>query len=121
MVIQSSTTINLQVGPAYGRHTLNGLLRSEWVVVGEQRVRSAMTSVTPVYIQQRQQHTYHQLNPVPYYAEYFGPKMHIDQNKKLILFGVTHVAASNGYSRKLLGIISMPVKNRKAIYDQLYR
>lgn len=115
MVIQSSTTINLQVGPAYGRHTLNGLLRSEWVVVGEQRVRSAMTSVTPVYIQQRQQHTYHQLNPVPYYAEYFGPKMHIDQNKKLILFGVTctHVAASNGYSRKLLGIISMPVKKQE--------
>ena len=76
MIIQSSTTINLQVGPAYGRRTLNGLLRSEGIVVGEQRVRSAMTSVTPVYIQQRQQHTY-QLNPVPYYAEYFGHKMHI--------------------------------------------
>ena len=88
-------------------------------VVGEQRVRSATTSVTPVYIQQRQQHTYHQLNPVPYYAEYFGHKIHI--NEKLIRFGVTHVAASDGYSGKLLGIISMPVKNCKTIYDQLYR
>ena len=71
-----------------------------------------MTNVTPVYIQQRQQHTHHQLNPVPYYAEYFGHKLHIDQNEKLIRFGVTHVAASDGYSRKLLGIISMPVKKK---------
>ena len=47
--------------------------------------------------------------------------MHIDQNEKLIRFGVTHVAASDGYSGKLLGIISMPVKNSKTIYDQLYR
>ncbi len=36
------------------------------------------------------------MNPVP---EYFG---HIDQNEKLIRFGVTHVAASDGYSGKLL-------------------
>jgi len=60
-----------------------------------------MTNVTPAYIQQRQRHTHHQLNPVPYYAEYFGHKVHIHP--------------------KLLGIISMPVKNNLTIYDELYR
>lgn len=85
-------------------------------------MRTIMTNVTPAYIQQRRQHTYHQLNPVPYYAEYFGHKLHIDQNnEKLIHFGVTHVAARDGYSGKLLGIVSMPVKNYMTIYDELYR
>ena len=77
----------LQAGPAYGRRTLNGLLRSEGIVVGGQRVRSAMTTVTPMYIQHRQQHTYRQMNPVPYISD------------------------TRCYSGKLLGIISMPVKN----------
>ena len=56
-----------------------------------------------------------------YYAEYFGYKLHIDQNEKLIRFWVTHVAASDDYSGKLLGIISMPVKNYFTIYDELSR
>ena len=47
--------------------------------------------------------------------------MHIDQNEKLVRFGVTHVAASDGYSGKLLGIITMPVKNPVLIYDDLFR
>jgi len=80
-----------------------------------------MTNVTFVHIYtqhvQRQRHTHHQLNPVPYYV---GHKLHIDQNEKLIHFGVTHVAASDGYGGKLLGIISMPVK-KLTVYDELYR
>ena len=109
------------VGPSYGRRTLTGLLRSEGVIVGEQRVRSAMRRVTPAYIEHRHRRTYRQLNPRPYYAEYCGHKMHIDQNEKLVRFGVTHVAASDGYSGKLLGIVTMPVKNCVLIYDDLFR
>ena len=111
----------LQVGPSYGRRTLAGLLRSEGVVVGEQRVRTSLRTVTPLYIQQRQRNTYRQLNPVPYYAQYHGHKIHLDQNEKLIRFGVTHVAASDGYSGKLLGIVSMPTKNCITIYNDLFR
>ena len=85
-----------QVGPSYGHCTLTGLLRSEGIIVGEQRVRSSMRRITPTYIEQRCQRTYHQLNPTPYYAEYCGHKMHIDQNEKLVRFGVTNVAASDG-------------------------
>ena len=71
-----------------------------------------MSNVTPAYIEHRQQHTYRLMNPIPYYAQYHGHKLHLDQNEKLIRFGVTHVAASDGYSGKLLGIISMPVISR---------
>lgn len=109
------------VGPSYGRRTLTGLLRSEGIIIGEQRVRSSMRRITPIYLERRHQHTYRQLNPRPYYAEYYGHKIHIDQNEKLVRFGVTHVAASDGYSGKLLGVITMPVKNSVLIYDDLFR
>ena len=80
-----------------------------------------MRRITPVYIEHRRRNTYHQINPVPYYAQYYGHKLHIDQNEKLIQFGVTHVAAADGYSGKLMGIVTMPIKNQILIYDLLYR
>ena len=110
-----------QAGPSYGRRTLTGLLRSDGIIVGEQRVRGAMRRVTPVYIEHRRRNTYHQINPTPYYAQYFGHKLHIDQNEKLVNFGVTHVAAADGYSGKIMGIVTMPIKNPMLIYDLLYK
>ena len=80
-----------------------------------------MNKIAPVYVQHRRTYSYHQFNPMPYYAEYFGHKLHVDQNEKLIQFGVTHVAASDGFSGKLLGIITMPIKNNLLIYDELFR
>ena len=77
--------------------------------------------MTPAYIQHRHHHSYRLFNPTPYYEEYFGHKLHVDQNEKLVRFGVTHVAASDGYSGKILGIISMPIKNNSIIYEDLYR
>ena len=99
----------------------NGLLRSDGIVAGEQRVRTAMAKVTPTYVQHRHRQTYRLMNPVPYYAEYHGHKLHLDQNEKLVRFGVTHVSASDGYSGKILGIVSMPKKNCITIYNELFR
>lgn len=79
---------------------VTGLLHSGGVVVGEQRVRQSLQRVTPLYTEQRQQQTYRQLNPIPYYAQYFGHKMHLGKNEKLVSYRVTHVAASDGYSGK---------------------
>jgi len=61
------------------------------------------------------------MNPVPYYAEYFGHKLHMDQNEKLGMFGCVHILAVNGYSSKIVSSTSMPVKNNLAIYDSVYR
>lgn len=97
------------------------MLRSEGIIVGEQRLRQSMIRVAPVYSQQRRNYSYHQLNPTPYYAEYHGHKLHCDQNEKLIHYGITHVAASDGYSGRILGIVTMPIKNSMLIYDDLFR
>ena len=47
---------------------------------------------------ERQASATRHLNPIPYYAEYFWHKLYLDQNEKLIWYGVTEVIAVNGYS-----------------------
>ena len=113
--------VDPQVGPSYGRKTMTGYLRSKGFDIGERRVRRVLNLLQPNYLYQRTSLMNRSLNPHPYYAEYFGHKMHLDQNEKLTQFGVTEVAASDGYSGMLLGIITMPIKNNMLIYNDLYR
>ena len=47
--------------------------------------------------------------------------MHLDQNEKLAMYGVTHVIAVDGFSRKIVGMITIPVKNPIAIYNALMK
>lgn len=61
------------------------------------------------------------LNPTPYYAGYMGHKLHIDQNEKLCMFGVTHVMAVDGYSKRVVSHATMPIKNNLIIYENVYR
>lgn len=37
------------------------------------------------------------------------------------MYGVAHIIAVDGYSRKITGFITLPVKNAIAIYDLLLR
>uniref|UniRef100_UPI003AAFAF35 uncharacterized protein n=1 Tax=Centroberyx gerrardi TaxID=166262 RepID=UPI003AAFAF35 len=61
------------------------------------------------------------LNPVPYNAAYFGQKLHMDQNEKMAMYGVTYVVAIDGYSGKVVGHSTMPIKNNLVTYDEVYR
>ena len=61
------------------------------------------------------------INPIPYFAEYFGHKLHMDQNEKLAMFKITHVLAIDGYSSKIVSFKCMPVKNNLLIYENVYR
>lgn len=98
-----------------------GLLAAEGVRVSEQRVGQSLRRVAPAYHQTRcSSNTAQRLNPVPYHANYFGHKLHIDQNEKLVMYGCTHICASDGYSSKIVGFLTMPVKNNMEIYEHLY-
>lgn len=100
---------------------LTGLLRSRGQRIGERATSAALQRINPNYHLQRQRGTERLRNPTPYFAEYAGHKLHMDQNEKLAEFGVTHVIASDGYSGKIVGASSMPVKNNVTIYDEVYR
>lgn len=50
-----------------------------------------------------------------------GHKLHLDQNEKLAMFGVTHILAIDGLSKKIVSHITIPVKNNLRIYEEVYR
>ena len=108
-------------GHSYGRKTMHGLLRCEGIRVSQNRVSKSLKRVAPAAMSARENLTYRHLNPLPYRASFFGEKLHLDQNEKLNRFGVTHVLAVDGFSRKIVGLITIPRKNAIAIYNALMR
>ena len=60
-------------------------------------------------------------NPKVYKADYFGHKLHVDQNEKLVMYGVTHVEDLDGYSRMIAGYTTMAIKNNLTIYEKMFR
>lgn len=72
------------------------------------------------YSHARRVNTARQINPIPYRADYFGHKLHVDQNEKLVMFGVTHICGIDGYSGKIVGFATMPIKNCVEIYSQFF-
>ena len=102
---------------------MTGYLRNKhnFIGFGEKRVGESLARVCPHYHQKRQTNTARSVNAVPYRADYFGHKLHVDQNEKLVMYGVTHVAAIDGHSRYVVGAITLPIKNNGVIYEKLYR
>ena len=88
------------------------------VAIAEKRVGVALSMVSPWYAAQRRTSTTRAVNPIPYRADYFRHKFHIDQNERLVMYGVTHVAAINGHSRFVVSGAMMPIKNNLTIYRE---
>ena len=100
---------------------MTGLLASEGLRVSQTRVGRSLSYQNPSYHHARVTATARQVNPVPYRADYFGHKLHVDQNEKLVMFGVTHVCAIDGYSGKIVTFITLPVKNNVEIFANLFQ
>ncbi len=96
-----------RVGHAYGRRTMHGLLNSQGVRVSQRRLAASMYRVAPLQYASRRHNTNRLLNPLTYRAHHFGEKLHLDQNEKCAMFGVTHVLAIDGFSRKIVGFVTI--------------
>ena len=97
---------------------MTGLLSSQGIKCAEKRVGASLSRVSTGYHVRRQTGTQRQTNPIPYRANYFGEKLHIDQNEKLVMFGLTHICAIDGFSGKIVGFVVLPLKNNAMIYQQ---
>ena len=97
-IVNFMLLICLKVGPIYGRKMMTGLLSSHGINISQQRVGESLSRVSPAYQDARRTTTARQTNPAPYHADYAGHKIHVDQNEKLVMYGVTHVAAVDGLS-----------------------
>ena len=90
-------------------------------MVSERHLRIAVPRIAPTQHFQRQVGQIDHTNPQLYHAECFGEKLHIDQNEKLGMYGVTYVLARDGYSGKIIAGAVMPRKNNITIYDKIFR
>ena len=110
----------MQVGHSYGRRMVSGLLRAHGWRIGENRIGESLRRVHPNHCYLRRMEANRNLNPHPYVANYFGHKIHIDQNEKLAMFGCTHVLGVDGYSGKIVSLVTMPIKNCSLIYEHVF-
>ncbi|XP_034054739.1 uncharacterized protein LOC117534609 [Gymnodraco acuticeps] len=100
---------------------MTGYLASKGIRASEGRVGRVLRETNQPYHADRYRRL-RNLNPVPYSAEYImGHKLHIDQNEKLVMYGVTHVLAVDGFSSNIVSHSTMPVKNNLTIYQEVYQ
>ena len=99
---------------------MTGLLAADGIRVCRLRVGNSLQQVDPAR-HHKHYTTYRLTDPILYQSSYCGEKLHVDQNEKLVLFGVTHIRAVDGHSGKIVLFVTMPVKNNAIIYEQMYR
>ena len=78
-------------------------LRSMGVSIAERKVRNALQKICPSTQADRFMQAGRSFNPKVYKADYFEHKLHLDQSEKLVMYGVTHVVASDGYFGMITG------------------
>ena len=123
-VLQSSLKLweSCQVGRHLGQEKTRRVLRDAGVWVGTTRIGQSLKRVKAVPQEiQRQNIIVDRDNPIIYDSRYFGKILHLDQNEKLGMFGVTYVTALDDYSGKIVAGVTMPRKNNLVIYDRIYR
>lgn len=99
---------------------LTGVLRSRGLKIGENKVGNVLREINPTAHNTRKYNAGRSLNPKIYKADYFGHKIHYDQNEKLAMYGVVHVCARDGYSGMIVGYATMSKKNNIVIYQEIY-
>lgn len=72
-----------------------------------------MKHIPPLHQQARNNNTATILNPISYQTDYFGHKLHLDLNKKLVMYGVMLVSVVNGHSRFVTAAKCMATKTTK--------
>ena len=86
----------MQVGESYGRKKLTGALRSKGIHVAGTKVGKILKDFNPNAQKARQYSAGRSLNLKVYKDDYFGHKIHYDQNEKLGMYGIVHVCARDG-------------------------
>eukprot|EP00111_Clytia_hemisphaerica_P017968 TCONS_00053190-protein len=116
----------VRYGNMYGRTmmqgSVNAILQVTRGAVSQRRIARSLQRVDPVAYDARRRDVLERTNPIPYYAPYFGYKVHMDQNEKIAQrYGCTHVVLIDGCSRMVCGFASMEVKNPILIYEFVFR
>lgn len=99
---------------------LKGYMLSRGFSILEGHLRSGVPQIAGPQRIQRQLGQVDCTNPCLYHADYFSEKLHIDQNEKLSMYGVTYLVARDGYSGKISTGAVMPHENNITMYDKAF-
>ena len=100
---------------------LTGYIKAKGTNISDKVVGDLLKEIDPEQSERRKSAAARNLNPKVYHADHFGQKLHIDQNEKLAMYGVTHVCTRDGYSGMIVAFVTMPIKNNLEIYEHIYR
>ena len=100
---------------------IKGHLDATGFRVSESRISESLKRICPDGHEARRSNTINRVNPTRYQAKYFGHKLHVDQNEKLVEYCVTHVIARDGFSGKIVSYLTLLIKKNLAIYEHIYR
>ena len=81
------------LGHSYGKRSLHRLLLAERIHVSQQRLGMSLQRTFPMAHAQRSFTLGRSMNPIPYWANFYGKKLPFDQNEKLVMYGVVQVIA----------------------------
>ena len=87
----------------------------------KEKVRIALKKICTSTQAERWMQAGRSFHPKVYKADYFEHKLHVDQNEKLVMYGVTHVVARDGYSGMITAYTTMAIKNNLTIYENMFR
>ena len=63
---------------------MTGFIKQKYgISIRQNKIGKALPRVAPHYHQRRKSNTARMTNPIPYRANYFGYKLHLDQNEKI--------------------------------------
>ena len=109
----------MSYGHGYGRAMMQGAIRSQYGAllgcVSQRRISKSLQRLAPIKFDARRRDILEKTNLIPYYALYFGYKIHMNQNEKLQCYECTHVVMIDGCSRMLCGFGMMEIKNPTVI------
>ena len=110
----------VKVDGNYGRNMMTGHLRSMGVSILKRKVGNALKKICPNTQAERCMQAGRSFNPKVSKADYFGHKLHVDENEKFLMHGVSHVLACHGYSGMIYGYTTMAIKNNLTIYEKMF-
>ena len=111
----------IKVGRNYERKMRTVGLRSMGVSISKRKVGNALKTICPRTQAEWCMQAERSFNPKVYKADYFGHKLLVDQNEKLVMYVLSYVVAHDGYSRMITGYITMAIKSNLTIYEKMFR
>ena len=82
----------MSYGHCYGRAMMQGAIHLQYGAllgcVSQRRISKSLQRVAPIEFDARRRDISEKTYPIPYYASYFGYKIHMDQNEKTTMLWV---------------------------------